>query len=124
MLTTKYWLLIIINIPLVLAGVVASITSYKTTRITRRRYVFEIIFWLLVGIGLILVEPAYNTLVAHSLTDSPPMSIFDVVMLSAVLFCLVIIKNDRQKIDLLGKKLSRLHENIVLAEEERRWDRS
>lgn len=119
----KYILLLLLNLPLLLVGILGAITSYKTSRISRNKCVVQVVSWLLVGIGLLCVEPVYNALIRNSLTDSPPLSLFDIALLSALLFCLLLIKQANEKIDLLGKKFSRMHENIVIAEEQRSWDK-
>jgi cytochrome bd-type quinol oxidase subunit 2 len=116
---SKYLLLVLINVPLLLIGIVGAITSYKTKRISQRRCAAEIIFWLSVGAGVVFVEPLYNSLIRHNLTDSPPMSLFDIVLLTVVLLCLILIKQTNEKTTQLQKKFSRLHENLVIADEER-----
>jgi len=123
MFTNKYALLVLINLPLLMIGIVSAITSYKTRRTSKRRAVLEVVFWLLVGGALLLVEPLYNTLVSHNLTNSEPMSIFDMVLLTLILFCLLLIKQANERTAALAKKLSRMHENLVIAEEQRHWDK-
>ena len=120
MLTSKYFLLVIINLPLLVVGIVSAIADYKTSRISRKRSLIQVAFWLVVGAGLIIIEPAYNALVRHNLTDSPPMSLFDMVLLTLVLFCLLLLKNANERMSVLARKLSRMHENLVIAEEQRR----
>ncbi len=120
MFTSKYFLLVLINLPLLTIGIVGAIADYKTSRISRKRCLIQVAFWLFVGVGLILIQPAYNALVRHNLTDSPPMSLFDMVLLTMVLFCLLLLKNANERMSLLARKLSRMHENLVIAEERRR----
>jgi hypothetical protein len=123
MLTSKYALLVLVNLPLIIIGIVSAVTGYKTSRISKKRCVVEVVFWLLVGVVLSLVEPLYNALVKHNLTDSQPMSIFDMVLLTLILFCFLLIKNANERASQLAKKVSRLHENLVIAEEQRHWDK-
>jgi hypothetical protein len=118
----KYMLLVLVNLPLILVGIVSAIADYKTGRITRNRCIFQTVTWLIVGLLLVLVQPVYEVLVTANLTNSPPLSIFDIVLLSVILFCLLLIKRTNEKADLLGKKITRMHENIVIAEEQRHWD--
>jgi hypothetical protein len=121
--TNKYAVLIIVSLPLLLIAIVGSITNYKTNRITKRRCIIDVVFWLLIGILLIFIEPIYNTLIRHNLTNSAPMSIFDVILLTIILLCMILIKQINVKLSQLNKKVSRMHENIVLAEESRHWDK-
>ena len=39
---SKYVLLVLINIPLLIVGVVSALTHYKTKRISKRRMVVEV----------------------------------------------------------------------------------
>lgn len=117
MLTSKYTLLVLINLPLIIIGVVSAMASYKTGRASRRRFHTEIVIWLLIGTALILAEPIYNSLIRHKLTASPPMSLFDVFLLTLLLFSLLLIKYTNEKTAELSKRLSRLHENLVIREE-------
>jgi hypothetical protein len=123
MFTSKYALLVLINLPLIAVGIIGAVTGYKTSRISKKRCTIEVTFWLLVGVGLSLVEPLYNTLIKHNLTNSEPMSIFDMVLLTLILFCLLLIKQANERTTQLAKKVSRMHENIVIAEEQRHWDK-
>ena|ERR1700694_1091880 len=117
MWTSKYFILVAINLPLVIIGTLGAIASYKTRRTSKKKSAVQVAFWIAVGIGLFLVEPGYNALVKNNLTDSPPMSLFDVVLLTLLLFSLLFIKNANQRISLLNAKLSRMHEDMVISGE-------
>lgn len=121
--TNKYAILVIVNLPLLLIGIVGAITNHKTGRTSRARMIVEIIFWLAIGVFLILLEPLYNTLIRHHLTNSAPMNIFDVGLLTLLILTLLVVKNINEKLSNLNRKISRMHESIVLAEEARHWDK-
>lgn len=114
----KFLLLILINLPIVLIGVTGAIASYKTSLTSKKRCVVEIIFWLLVGIGLIIIEPVYDALIASNLTDSGTMSIFDIALLTLLLLSLLLIVRGNEKMSAMNKKLSRLHEHIAIKDAE------
>lgn len=121
---SKYAILILINLPLIAVGVVSAITDYKASRaISKRKCVALVLFWLSVGVGLILVEPLYNTLVRNNLTDSPPLSLFDVGLLTIVVFSLFFSMKMNEKISLLNQKLSRIHERLAMLDAEKRGRR-
>lgn len=113
---SRYVLLVIINTPLLLVGIVSALTNYNTRRISKKRCVGEIIFWLTIGVGLVFVEPIYNVLVRHNLTNSTPMSLFDMLLLTLILFCLLLIKSTNERTARLHRTISRMHENIAIAE--------
>ncbi len=113
---SRYVLLIIINLPLLLAGIISAISSYKTGRISKKRSITEVLFWVTVSVGIIFIEPVYNTLLRHGLTNSTPMSLFDIVLLTLLLFCLLFIKQANEKSDLLNKKITRLQESWAISQ--------
>ncbi len=120
---SKYVLLILINLPLLAIGIIDAVSSYKTGRMSRRRCIVQLLFWISIGVGLMLLEPIYNTLIQYNLTNSAPLSLFDIVLLTLLLFCLFLIKKSNETITRLNRKISRLHESIVISEEQRGWDK-
>jgi hypothetical protein len=121
--TNKYAILVIVNLPLLLIAIVGTLTNYKTGRISKKKASFEVVFWLTIGMLLVLIEPIYNTLIRHDLTNSAPMNIFDVALLTLFVLSVLLIKQSNEKVSQLNKKISRMHESIVLAEEARHWDK-
>jgi hypothetical protein len=113
----KYALLVLINSPLIVSAVLMAVTSYKTGRSTRRRCTVLVVFWLLVGIGMLFVEPAYNSLVRANLTESPPLSVFDIILLTALIFLMLLLVQLYDKLTNLSRKVSRMHEGIAIMEE-------
>src|SRR4051812_17697070 len=94
-----------------------AVTSYKTGRSTKRRCTVLVVFWLLIGTGMLFVEPVYNLLVRANLTESPPLSVFDIILLTALIFLMLILVQLYDKLNNLSRKVSRLHENIAIMEE-------
>jgi hypothetical protein len=113
----KYALLIMVNSPLIVFAVLMAVTSYKTGRSTRRRCTVLVVFWLLVGIGMLFVEPAYNSLVRANLTESPPLSVFDIILLTALIFLMLLLVQLYDKLTNLSRKVSKMHEGIAIMEE-------
>jgi len=109
----------LINAPIVLIGVVRAITRYKTkpARISKNKAVAEVLFWLAIGIGLSFVEPFYNELIRHNLTDSPPMSLFDVALLTLFVFSLLLIVETNEELTSLKKTVTRIHEKLAIVDE-------
>jgi hypothetical protein len=115
---SRFLVLVIINLPIVLIGIIGAITSYKTSRTSKKRCITEVTGWIIVGISLVLIQPVYNLLVQNHLTASDSMSIFDVILLTLILLCGLLIIRANEKIALLNKKLSRIHEHIAIKEAE------
>ncbi|MGY1708168.1 hypothetical protein ACI8AC_01510 [Geodermatophilus sp. SYSU D00758] len=116
---SKYVLMIVINAPLILIAVLMAVTSYKTRRSTRRRCRILVTFWLSVGVGMLFIEPAYDSLVRANLTDSPPMSLFDIVLLTAIIFLVLLLVQLYERLTTLNRKVSRMHEGIAILEQSR-----
>lgn len=113
---SKYLLLILINAPIVLLGIVRAITRYKTkpARISKNKAVYEVVFWLSIGVALSFAQPIYNALVRYNLTDSTPMSLFDVAVLTLFVFALLLIVETNEELTSLKKTVSRLHEKLAI----------
>ena len=113
---SKYLLLILINAPIVLLGIVRAITRYKTkpARISKNKAVYEVLFWLSIGVALSFAQPIYNALVRYNLTDSTPMSLFDVAVLTLFVFALLLIVETNEELTSLKKTVSRLHEKLAI----------
>lgn len=112
----KFIILGVINTPIIIFGIVRAVSSYKTSRISKLRCKIEVVLWILIALGLVAVEPIYNLLVSNQLTDSAPMSIFDVVLLTFVLMSIFFIIRTNEKVSLVNKKIARLHESYAIKE--------
>jgi hypothetical protein len=118
---SKYLILILLNIPLLTVGIVSAITEYKAARsISRRKCIALVVFWLLVALALVALEPLYNVLVRANLTDSPPLSLFDMGLLTIIVFCLFFIMKMYSKMAVLNQKISRIHERLAMLDTEDR----
>lgn len=114
MFVSRFLILILINLPVVLIGLISAIVAYKTKQTSKRRYLVEVIGWVVVGFGLVMVEPAYNLLVKNNLTASDSMSIFDIILLTLVLICGLFLVKSNEKISSINNKLSRIHEHVAI----------
>ena len=116
---SKYLLLVLINAPIVLIGIVRAITRFKTkpARISRSKCITEVVFWLAIGVGLSFVEPIYNELIRHNLTDWPPMSLFDVALLTLFVFALLLIVETNEELTSLKRTVTRIHEKLAIVDE-------
>lgn len=113
---SRFVILALINLPIVIIGITGAIVNFKTRRTSKRRYRVEVFAWVVVGACLVMVEPIYSLLLANNLTASDSMSIFDIVLLTLVLLCGLFIIKANEKISLLNSKLSRIHEHIAIKE--------
>lgn len=110
----KYTLLIILNLPFVIFGIIKAISSFKKGNIKHLGFAFRIGFWGLVITGLFFAEEIYSFLVVRGLTDSTPLSIADVVLVTGLNFCLFLIIRLYTKIEKQEKRFTDLHEKIAI----------
>lgn len=114
-------MLVLINLPIVSLGIIRALTRYNVPpRITKTKCLFEVAFWLAIGVALIFVQPLYNALIKSNLTDSAPMSIFDVVILTLFIFSILLIVEIKEDLTAVKAKMSRIHEKLAIVEAEER----
>src|SRR6185312_15794990 len=113
---SKYELLLLLNLPFVIFGLLKALMAYRTKLIDGLTFSLRVLFWLIILAGLIFAEPIYTYLYNHGLTDSSPLSLPDVVLATGLILCLSLCFSAYSKIDAMEKRFSDLHEKIsVLA---------
>jgi hypothetical protein len=108
-------------VPLVIAAITGSFISYKLGRTSRRRMVLKIIFWVFLLIGLILVQPLYRLLYDKQLTESEPLSLFDVLQITGIIYVFYTVNRLYARLDSAERRFQDLHQelSIRLSEKER-----
>lgn len=112
----KYTLLLILNIPFIFFGFIKAFTLHHDNKINRTALFTRIIFWTVILLGLIFNKEIYNYLANRNLTDTTPLSLADVVLVTGVLLCLTISINLYSKVENLEKRLSDIHEEISISQ--------
>ena len=110
----KYNLLIILNVPFVVFGLIKAWTMYKKHIVNRLGLFLRLFFWLMIAAGLIFDREIYNFLLFHHLTDSVPLSLADVVLTTGIIFSLFLCIRIYTKLDLLERRVDELHEQLSL----------
>lgn len=110
----KYWLVIIFNTPLAIASMLLAVTAYRQGRLSRARLLAWILFWLVVIVGIMGAEPGYKYLQDRHLTDSTPLSLFDLLAITGVITSLALLFRVYSKLDSLERKLIELNKNTSL----------
>lgn len=111
---SRYLLLLILTIPFILLSIISAITQYKLGRSTKKRLVIQIIIWLLILVGLASAESIYSWLFQSKLTQTEPLSLFDVIQITAIVIVFYIANRSRAKIDMLEKRLQDLHQELSI----------
>lgn len=114
----KYSLLIILNAPFIIFGVLRAFVSYQKGLVKVPGLIGRLLFWLIIFLGLFFAEEIYNFLVLRRLTDSSPLSIADVVEMTGITFCIAMIMRLYAKQDSTELELTKLQQalSILLSE--------
>ncbi len=115
---SRYLILILLNSPLIAAGILKALVSYKMKRIQKRRFTVRVLLWLVILSGLIFAEPLYVYLFSNNLTRTEPLSLFDVIEITGIIVTLFIANQAFSKADIMERRVQDLHQelSILLAE--------
>ena len=111
---SRYFLLLLLNIPFILLSILAAITQYKLNRSTKKRLVTQVIVWSIVLFGLASAEAIYTWLFQHKLTETEPLSLFDVIQITAIIIIFYVANRSRIKIEFIEERLQSLHQEISI----------
>lgn len=116
---SRYVILILLTAPLIMFAVANLIVAYKLKRMSRKRLIIGLAFWAIIFIGLISMEPAYSFLFSNKLTNTEPLSLFDVIQITGIIFTLLVANKAYSKVDALEHRVQELHRqlSIILSEE-------
>ena len=111
---SRYLLLVLINLPLILIGLLNATVSYKLNKISKKHYIFRLILWLGILAGLVFAEPIYNFLFAKGLTQTEPLSLFDVIQITGIIIVFFIASQAYARSNTLEKQLRDLHQEMSI----------
>lgn len=111
---SRYLLLFILNFPFVLAAMLSAITQYKLRKITRKRMIVQMVIWVIILIGLSSAYTLYHWLFSHNLTESEPLSLFDVIQITGIVITFYIANRTRAKADALERRVNDLHQALSI----------
>lgn len=111
---SRYLILVILNIPLVITAVFNAFVSYKLGHISRKRLVFKALFWLFLMVVLIFTQPIYNFLYSEGLTKTEALSLFDVVLISGCMQLFFLVNRLYVKVDVVERRLHDFHQETSI----------
>lgn len=111
---SRYTILVILNTPLIIAGILNALVAYKISKISTRRFVLQIIFWLFIFAGLVAAEPIYRFLFSNNLTATEPLSLFDVFQITGIIAVFFMANRSRTRVYTLERRVQDLHQELSI----------
>lgn len=111
---SRYLILLILNLPLILTAIFGAFVSYKLRRLSLRRFLSILLFWLVILIGLAASESIYEWLFSRDLTRTEPLSLFDVVQITMIIGLLYVVGRSRVRLDALEDKVGRMNSEVSI----------
>lgn len=111
---SRYQILLLLNLPFILLSIISAVTRYKLKRSTGKRCAVQVILWLLVLVGLSSAEYIYTWLFSHQLTATEPLSLFDVMQITAIVIVFYIANRSHTKVETLEKRVQDLHQELSI----------
>lgn len=110
----RYILLVLLNLPLILLGLVNIITQYKTKRISAPRFRHQLLMWLVILVVLVGSFPLYNYASGRPPLDSHELSSFDIVETTAIVYLIYVVNDHRRQLERTEKTVRELHQEISI----------
>lgn len=111
---SRYLILLILNLPLILTAIFGAFVSYKLRRLSLRRFLSVLLFWLIILVGLAASESIYQWLFSRDLTRTEPLSLFDVVQITMIIGLLYVVGRSRVRLDVLEDKVGRMNSEVSI----------
>lgn len=106
--------MVLLNLPLIFAAITNSLVSYKLKHLSRRRLILKVGFWIMVLLGLIFAESIYNFLYSEGLTQTEPLSLFDVLQITGIIYVFYLVNRLYVKVDVLERRNNDLHQELSI----------
>lgn len=97
-----------------MAAILKAIMQYKLGRITRRGCIVRVGLWATILLGLIFAAPIYAFLFSNNLTQTEPLSLFDVIQITGIIATLFIATQAYSKADALEHRVQDLHQELSI----------
>lgn len=111
---SRYVILVLLNLPLIVAGITGALVDYKLNKSSGRKFIISTLLWLSILAGLILAEPLYIFLAEHNLTRTATMSLFDVILFTGLIYIFYLLGRSRSKLEYLERRTNDLHQEISI----------
>jgi hypothetical protein len=111
---SRYLILLLLNTPFILGGIINALVSYKLSKMSRRRFLFQVSVALIVFICLASAKPIYEFLFSRNLTQTEPLSLFDVIQITGIIGLVFAVQRIRTKMETLERRVQDLHQELSI----------
>jgi len=111
---SRYLILFFLTAPFIFAALLNALINYKLHRISLKKYTAQTISWLLILTGIAVADPIYRFLFSNNLTQTEPLSLFDVIQITGIVAVLFMANRSRTKLDALERRVQDLHQELSI----------
>lgn len=111
---SRYLILLILCAPFILAALLDLLVEYKMKKLSRAKFIVQTVFWIAIFIGLASAQTIYEFLFSNNLTETEPLSLFDVIQIAGIIAVLFIANRARQKVERLERRVQDLHQELSI----------
>jgi hypothetical protein len=91
-----------------------AVVDYKTKKIPRKKFIVQLIIWLIIFTSIASTKFIYDSLFSNHLTTTEPLSLFDVIEITGIILILFMANRSRIKLDALERKFQELHQELSI----------
>lgn len=110
----RYFILILLNLPVIILAVANIVTQYKLNKISARKFRWTLVIWLVVFAIITASFPVYNLLSGRELFAASALSFFDIAEIVTIAWLFYIANRQRQKLRENEKMLRDLHKVLAI----------
>lgn len=114
MLFNKYNLLILFSSPILILFALRIYDNYKRRRISIRAASLLGIFCGILITGIFFNKYFFDQILKSKLSDSTPLSLYDMIQIVAIIFLIYVVFRQTFKIEELKNKITKINEEIAL----------
>jgi len=111
---SRYLILVLVNTPLVLAALLSSLIAFKLGKLSRKKFIIQVCLWVIIFIGLATAKFVYEFLFSKHLTNTEPLSLFDVIEITGIIFVLFMSNRSRIKLESLERRVQDMHQELSI----------
>lgn len=114
MVFTKYNILIALCLPILILFLIRIYDSFKRKKLSKRGAIILFLFWSFLTLGIIFNKQFFVYLENSRLIESTPLSLYDTVQITAIIFLIYIIFRQSFKLEELRDKITKLNQELAL----------